>query len=510
MRTVLALAIAAALTLAAPGGASAADPAGDATVIAVIDSAINPYHWDFLASKMPQALDADASNDLPLDQPASTWLPGFPAATRIDLTLNATSRSANPNTLQTGDQAKWNTVRPSTSSSPRVYWFPGTKVIGAMTFSSTLKIAGPTSEHGVGTTSTAVGNLNGTCPECLLFFIQYDTAANAEEAIKWAEQQPWIDAISNSYGFSLASRDRLYSKSDTAAQRSASERGQTIFFSAGNGQENAFVAPNPTLFSSEEGPDWIVTVGAVTPGADNYYGAPLTDAHTAYSGTGKPADIAGIGESYPDAYGATTVSGVGSGFGGTSNATPQIAGLYGRALYDARTALSGASRTQTGGVVATGDPIPCGGARPGCELGDGVLTAAELRTRLFGGATHTTGGYSVGGVTPGGPRASDELEYLAVGHGYYSGREGKDRAKFAGEADSLLAAMTGAAAVPARDPGERDWMIVDSYCRQKNWGAWNGGYYVEGKTTLPAEDLRAWPVRSALARECPGGPTPVN
>src|SRR4051794_4565309 len=96
----------------APALAQTAPPngVGDATVVAVIDSAMNPYHWDFLASKMPQALDADTSNDLPLDQPASTWLPGFPEATKISLKLDKTNKSANPNTLQTGDQTKWNAV----------------------------------------------------------------------------------------------------------------------------------------------------------------------------------------------------------------------------------------------------------------------------------------------------------------------------------------------------------------------------------------------------------------
>jgi hypothetical protein len=498
-----------ALGLAGPARAAAPPPgAGDATVIAVIDSAMNPYHWDFLAAKMPQALDADAANDLPLDRPASEWLAGAPAAARLNLKLEQVNANANPNALQTADQATWNTVRPSTAAGPRLYWLPGTKVIGAMTFSATGKIAGPTSQHGVGTTSTAVGNLNGTCPECLLVFIQYGNAAEAEAAISWAERQPWIDAISNSYGFSLGSRDRLYSKSDVALQRTATERGQSVFFSAGNGQENAFVAPNATVFSSQEGPDWIVTVGAVTAGTGNYYGNPLFDAHAPYSGTGKPADIAGIGESYPDAYGATKVSGVGSGFSGTSNATPQIAGLYGRALWLARTALDGPSRTQTGGAIATGAPIACGAARPACELGDGVLTGGELRTRLFEGAAHTGHGYSVGGVTPGAP-GSDEAEYLSVGHGFYAGREAKDREAFAGESAALLATMTGTAAALARPPSERDWMIVDSYCRQDNWGPWGGGYFVAGTTALPGSDP-GWPLRSALEATCPGGPTPIN
>jgi hypothetical protein len=48
----------------APVGARAATRQGDdVTVIAVIDSGITPYHWDFLASKMPGA------SKLPLDSP---------------------------------------------------------------------------------------------------------------------------------------------------------------------------------------------------------------------------------------------------------------------------------------------------------------------------------------------------------------------------------------------------------------------------------------------------------
>ena len=48
-------------------------------------------------------------------------------------------------------------------------------------------------------------------------------------------------------------------------------------------------------------------------------------------------------------------------------------------------------------------------------------------------------------------------------------------------------------------------MIVDSYCRQQNWGKWGGGYYVEGQTEVPGSDP-AWPIRSGRAEACPGGP----
>jgi hypothetical protein len=504
---VLALSLSLALGATAPALAQTPPSGiGDATVVAVIDEQMNPYHWDFLASKMPQALDSDPSNDLPLDQPASTWLPGFPEATKLDITVPS-SLQGKPDTLLAGDQAKWNTVEMSTADKPRVYWFPGMKIIGAMTFTGT-RIADTGDQHGTGSASTAVGNLSGTCPECLLFYIGESDSESGEAAIEWAMKQPWIDVISNSYGYSFYQRDRLYSWSDTEKQRAASDRGQSIFFSAGNGVDAGFVAPNSTLFSSQEGPDWITTVGAVTQGDDNYYISP-SDPYTAYSGAGKPADIAGVGEQYPNAYGAPTVRHFGNGFSGTSNATPQLAGTYARALYLARTALTGASRTQAAGVIATGDPIACGPARATCELGDGKLTAGELRTRLYEGATHTGKGYTVAGITDGLPVANDELEYLAVGHGYYAGRQSKFRDLFEAESDGLLDTMLGTIAPKARPDGEREWMIVDSYCRQKNWGSWTGGYYVDGKTVLPGPDA-AFPLRSILQQTCPGGRTPLK
>src|SRR5688500_9212298 len=92
--------LAAVLTLgvAAPLHGADAAPAqtgpDDAVVVAVLDFGVSPYHWDYLASKMPQATNRDRSDDLPLRKPATTWLPGFPKAksfasfNRLDLTLS--------------------------------------------------------------------------------------------------------------------------------------------------------------------------------------------------------------------------------------------------------------------------------------------------------------------------------------------------------------------------------------------------------------------------------------
>jgi hypothetical protein len=332
-------------------------------------------------------------------------------------------------------------------------------------------------------------------------------------------KQPWIDAISNSYGISTAGviRDRVYAGSDTNAQRKAIQRGQSIFFSAGNGVMNDFITPNATLMSSQEGPDWLVTVGATDP------------SNVDYSGAGKPADIAGIGTQYPSAYGAAAVNGAGN-FSGTSNATPTIAGTYARALWQARQALSGPSRVQNGGTIATGGRYRCGNARKACELADGKLTRRELQTRLFEGATPTAGGYagrrtvpgSVLGLVPvpapvGGapvpyvttPPVADERR-LSEGYGTYRARLDGDK-KWLAEFDGRFwDVLRGAKAAPKRPAGDKEWFRVDSWCRQHIWGGWEeGAYRTDASTPLPAPDPTT-PARNAYFASCQGMTKPPS
>ncbi len=508
MQWVLVALLATALwTVAPPAPAGTSEGPGDAVVVAVIDSAFSPYHWDFLADKMPQTTNGDPRDDLPLWQPPDSWLPGFPGEgafssfERLDLTLDATNPDADPAGLWANDVHVWGSVLPSGSGDLHYYWMPGTKVIGAMTFGRGV-IGGSTEAHGTGTTSVSVGNLNGTCPECVLVFLQYDDVSGAETALSWAMAQPWIDAITNSYGFSYPVDDvrgRVYNYSDVAGQQAASERGQTIFFSAGNGVENGYVVPNTTLMSSQEGPDWIVTVGAVTanPGME-----PVLPSHASPSGQGKPADIASLGAGYPSAFEADSVGGRGPfGFGGTSNSTPVIAGTYARGLYIARRDLAGASRLQVAGMIAVGGGFGCGVARPDCELADGVLTGPELRARLFGGALHTGNGMSVSSVGPSLPPVGED-ELLSEGHGSYLGRETTDDAVWLAEFDRLVGPLEGRTTPVPRPWGELEWMIVDSWCRQHIWGTWSGGYYRGDPSTLPSVSA-TWPVRSSMQTTCP-------
>ena len=504
------LAAAAATVVALPGLAAldtaAAAPtrgADDAVVIAVLDSGMSPYHLDYRASLMPQARTPSKADDLPLTKPPHTWVKGFPATssfesyapTRLTLDTDPDARMA---ALQEEDSDAWDGVERSTAGEPFHYtWFPGTKVIGAVSFveDGPRIYGGGGGEHGQGTTSVSAGNLHGSCPECLIVFLQTPDSASYEAAISWAQKQTWIDAISVSLGFNASgvARDRVYEGSDVQLARQATERGQTAFFSGGNGLGNDFVAPQTTLLNSQNGPDWAVTVGAIDPSGNDL------------SGNGKPTEIASLGLGYPSSYGSETISD-GGDFSGTSNATPVIAGTYARALWMARTTLAGASKVQQGGVIARGPRVACGSARRDCELRDGVLTQRELLERLYKGATPTDMGTTPLALTGlgdiGVPHVADE-RFASEGHGVYWAKE-RGEAEWRKEfEDRLWGVIRGTRAAPARPDGEVDWFRVESFCRQDYWGRWKQGAYLDEATTpLPAADP-AWPTRTALLEACP-------
>lgn len=480
--------------------------ADDVVVIAVIDSGVNPYHHDYLASMMPQHQDADPSNDLPLDQDPATWLPGHPGAKAFASydALNL-SLSEDPNAfaadLHALDQAEWDKVRYSEGTENdevHMFWVPGTKVIGHVAFApgsigdpaTSLVLGTPSGpvdtwaadSHGTGSASVSSGNIYGSCANCLLVYVH----GTSEQANEWVAKQDWIDAQTNSWGASTVYRERAYAGSDTELQREAVNRGQQIFFSAGNGQANAFVAPNTTLLSSQEGPDWIVTVGAIDP----------FDGST-FSGHGKPADISSIGTGYPAGRGAS-VTAEGS-FGGTSNATPVTAGIYAQALYQVRQELAGPSRMQTGGVIAVGS-AGCGPANADCANADGMITVHELREALFRAARYTDEIWNVGGAAPlpSGTPLDPELEFVGEGHGSYWGRMRSDE-ELAEDVQRIVDFVMGRW-FEEQDPAQVEWFTADSICRQAIWGEWEHGY--AARNPAPAADP-SQPMRTFLAEVCP-------
>ena len=463
-------------------------PGDDAVVIAVVDSGFSPYNLNFRANFMPQHLDNDPSNDLPLHLDPAEWLPGYEltddvvSTGAINLTLTE-DRSAQIEDLEDADQAPQQ-LPESDEGAVHLRHIPGTKIIGAVDFGGGSDgFFGSNNTHGNGSASVSTGTIHGSCPECLVVLVRY--SGEPEAASNWAMNQPWIDVVTNSWGLSAVMRDRIYNGSDTDLQREASERGQTIFFSAGNGQANTFTAPNTTYQSSQEGPDWIITVGAIAPNGANY------------TGTGKPADMASIGTNYPAGYGGTGVEGNGT-FGGTSNATPVSAGAYGRSLWELRHDMAGPSRTQANGVVAVGER-PCGAENASCATADDQVTATEMRFEFLQSLTRTPQGLTPAGIVSSNPPSApayDETEFMAEGHGSLFGRLGDLNAEVANVVDGV----TGDRAPIVRSQAEHDWMVVDSYCRQEIHGHWDGGYYVEGQTELPSV---TGPVTTVLQASCP-------
>lgn len=494
MRTTLtALLAVLALLLAIPAGAdddtAPTTEADDVVVIAVVDSGFAPYHQDFDADLMPQHLDADDTNDLPLDTPPDQWLPGFPSPDtfgsydEISLTLDPDLSTAQ---AFDADRAEWDAFsRTETDGDDVNYrWLSGSKVIGAVDFSGNWQ--GSNTSHGAKVASVSTGNRFGTCPECLVVLVTYDSSSGARErASDWAMRQPWIDVVTNSYGYSTVLLEKYYTGASVEVSRAAVERGQQVFYSAGNGQANAFTAPQLTYYSSQKATDWVTTVGAVHPNGQ------------AFTGAGKGVDIAGVGISYPS-MGGTTYTGQAT-FSGTSNATPMSAGIYARSLWAARKALEGPSRVQDGGVVAVGEPVECGAAEPDCELGDGQLTRAELQNRFYSASTRTNAGLTLSQfANPVSGATTDEVEMFSTGHGVFFGRLNNpvDGASFGAEHARIVEPMLGLAEAPVVDADTAAFQTVDSYCKQLAWGTWNDGYYTDA-ASLPGPDP-LWPLRTSL------------
>lgn len=442
------------------------------TVVAVVDGSFSPYHYDFLGSQHPWNLDADPMNDIDFTEHPAAYIPGMPDLTPLQISI-PDSPGVNVDLLRTAaDATTWSWMQRSNKTVENAYWFPGTKVIAALKFSTTYEANN--AAHGTASASVAAGNLHGTCPECLFVLL----SGSGDAGLSWAASQPWIDIVTNSYGAGSVvqantagvTRDNAYWKSPVEVTRASAEDGQVVVFSAGNGFVNAFDVPMFTYWSSQKGPDWYVTVGAVDPGEKQ-----------TYSGAGKPVDISSIGSSYP-AAGGTTANGTGT-HSGTSNAAPVTAGTFAKALQKAREALSDFSAGHAAGIVASGTPIACGAAVPTCALGDGILTRRELEDAVYASVLPSEPAVAADTTWPSSPYA-----YYYQGHGYLGGRI-DGAAAYQAEWTRIADHLIGEVAAHTRPAGETNWFVIDSKCRQHLWGTWNAGLYTGTEPTLdPVED----------------------
>lgn len=436
-------------------------------MLAIVDTGFNPYHIDFAADLMPQHLDNDPDNDLPLHLPPHEWLPGFPEPSSfssyeaMDLTIDSTQTSASPTDLHGKDASEWSKAKTSTLHNVHFRYIPGTKVIGFVNMDNDDGFGAAT--HGVGTTSVSVGNIHGSCPECLLVFVDgYSVDANP-----WMSNQPWIDVQSNSWGRSTTVRDNIYFGCTLPPLQAGVERGQQIFWSAGNGQANAFVAPTSTLHSCQKGPDFLVTVGAISPSSQS-----------SYSGHGKPVDVSSYGSGYPSAGGDTIAAE--STFSGTSNAAPVTAGMYASSLRTLRAELE-SPRLQSDGIIAAG-PAGCGAQNPNCALADGMVTVHELREAFFRAAERTPGVITWGGAVAL-PIGGEAMDRFTEGHGSFHARLGNMEQEIRTVLDEVYGHQ-----FDEMTEEDREYMIAYSYCSQQIWGEWQHGFWKPGDP-VPADDL---------------------
>ncbi|MDQ1699752.1 MAG: hypothetical protein QOG34_1615 [Frankiaceae bacterium] len=347
-------------------------------VIALVDTGINPYHQVF-RDRSPLAM-----------RYPGTYLPGYPkGAIALHITLDAKDYNQ---ALRKDCRSVWAKVRPG-----QLYWFPGTKIVGAIAFGSQLAINCNDKEpndtyvlstgHGAMTASRAASNQYGACPECRVVSVQLplsvsvgvggeDGSTVSVSGLRWAAaNRSWIDVQSNSWGplvpgWAPASSGMVMD--DPALTRAIEEtaRTQLAFWAAGNGAAfRGGVLGHPTLLAPHLGPAPII-VG----GYDSGYVA---------TWPGSMPNVASDACSSWATEGPTT-TGSGPTIGsGTSAATPYVAGGAARIILEARRILGDSHTGYRGDVLASGR---AGVVKSG-PLADGKLTKAELKDVLFRTAT---------------------------------------------------------------------------------------------------------------------------
>lgn len=327
---------------AAPRAATTPPPQ---SVVAMIDTGINPYHINF-RDESPLAY-----------QHPSTYIPGYPAdAEAIVLTLNAN----NLDDVVKADADVWKNVEAG-----KLYWIPGTKIVGAYADSDSGSDVGNIFDtgHGTMTSSRAAGNQYSLCPECRIAMVQGFTGA----AVSWAAAQPWIDAQSNSWSPLV-----VFQQGDAAQEQgladafAAAAQEQLVFGSAGNGIAGKLgVLGHPSFTRSTSGPTGVVSVGGHDNGQVILWSG--TWPHVVADACDNWAAVSDTIDDFSDSAG-----------GGTSSASPYAAGEAARVVLEAKRLMASTEAAAEPGVAAVGTPYA---ASPFLE--DGTLTQDEVKSILM-------------------------------------------------------------------------------------------------------------------------------
>jgi hypothetical protein len=359
------------------------------TVIAFVDSGINPYHADFRAPDF-------------VHHP-SKFIEGYPAtAEEVPLSLDVADSEGYAAARALDDEEVLSSL-----AGNRLYWFPGTRIIGGYSGAAGGGGAYPDrkvideNSHGTGVASVAAGQYFGANPNALIVMVE----GLGDASLNWATSQSWIDIVSNSWG-----NIGNVPLGTTTATRNATRRGQTVAFAAGNGTTNtnshrvcvpATTACTPPIWRDSGGPSpiddpckcktpdsnssmttpyggasWILTVGATSPinGQAHWWHA-------------VPVDVSSFGSKWRAAAYDGVQLAQNRDFGGTSCATPITSGVLSAVIDRAREVFGDTVGGQRPGqVVAAASPgatLPASG-----PLADGVLTRSEAEAIVVKTTTH--------------------------------------------------------------------------------------------------------------------------
>jgi hypothetical protein len=362
-------------TEAAPAAKSAASALA---TVAIIDSGINPYHITF-RDNSPRAR-----------KHPSTYIPGYPKnAIALKLSLNEKKYW---DAVKKDCKQVWSKIKPG-----RLYWVPGTKIVGAITFSPQDVIncdepkpaAGgrilDDGGHGTMTASRATSVEYGACKECSVVAVQFSlnglNSQDAIDSITWAaDNASWIDAQSNSWGPLAPVWDPTGAGQLVGATpelvRTVEEtaRKHLAFWASGNGALFRWGAlGHPTLLAPHMTASTVMVGGHDSGYVATWPGFPphvVSDACASWA-----AHHTEIEKSEED---------VG---GGTSAATPFAAGGAARILLEARKLLGDRNTGVDKDVVASGKK----GLVAKGPLADGKFTLEEWRRVLFATASKRPG-----------------------------------------------------------------------------------------------------------------------
>ena len=336
-------------TLLIPAGAAEGKRAGSAqlpldkrpfTVVAVVDTGINPYHVDFRAPE--------------LNRHPSSYINGFPrSAEALPLSLGAASYGD----ALIKDDSRWDAVKPD-----QLYWIPGTNIVGAIGpfgANDSGKNFLDTDSHGTAVASLAGGRVHGPETNDIVIVVvdgdhPYDASGqrrNFKDGFEWAARQPWIDVITNSWMLA----DPAANENVAQASRTAVESGKLVCFASGN-----YAAP--LWVSATQGPSWYLNVGAAS-----------ETTRGEHADTGWPNDVLGL--SGVAAANHDSIDGDEGFQVGTSMAAPNVCGQAARVISEVRGALGDYREGARAGLAS-------GRKAKGDYLEDGCLDRVELEDAL--------------------------------------------------------------------------------------------------------------------------------